>query len=279
MNPVERYLKDFVESVSPTKNTVVNKRSVLGRFFSWIDGAGLKWNQLGAKDIIGYLNTLNVRGSSKKIHRSNISAFYDWAVANGELAANPAKAPYRSKQSEPRAIRKSLDKSEVNAIMNSLNLIDDRQRFIALYSLARPVRLDELCEMKVSDVDMKSNRIVIPKSKNRKPRWHAIPERVAPILKRLLIGKKQDDLILGVCNRQASRLVGDIMKKAGIDPDGRSSHAFRHTVIERLIYDNGLPPEVVAEIAGNSTKTIYQSYLGTPPEDKLIEAMHLAENF
>src|SRR5574343_1120920 len=155
MNPVERYLSDFVESVSPSKNTVVNQRSVLGRFFAWIGSAELEWNRLGAKDIISYLNSIDVRGSSKRVHRSNISAFFDWAVANGEVATNPAKAPYRAKQSEPRAIRKSLDKSEVKAITNSLTILDDRQRFIALYSLARPVRLSELCDMKVCDVDLK----------------------------------------------------------------------------------------------------------------------------
>lgn len=279
MNPVERYLSDFVESVSPSKNTVVNKRSVLGRFFAWIGSAELEWNRLGAKDIISYLNSIDVRGSSKRVHRSNISAFFDWAVANGEVATNPAKAPYRAKQSEPRAIRKSLDKSEVKAITNSLTILDDRQRFIALYSLARPVRLSELCDMKVCDVDLKKNRIVIPKSKNRKARWHAIPERVKPILKRLLIGKHADDRILGVGERQGCRIVEDIFRKAGVSMEGRASHAFRHTVIERLIYDNGLSPEVVAEIAGNSTATIYQRYLGTPPDDKLIQAMNLAENF
>jgi len=277
--PVERYLKDFVESVSPSNNTVINKRSVLGRFFAWIDSAGLDWKTLGAKDLITYLNELDIRGSSKRIHRSNISAFYEWAVANGEVEINPAKAPYRARQSEPRAIRKSLDKTEVRAILNTLPNIDDRQRFITLYSLARPVRLGELCAMKVCDVDLKQNRIVIPKSKNRKARWHAIPERAAPILKRLMIGKKEDESILGIGERHAARLVEDVFRKAEIDPQGRASHAFRHTVIERLIHDNGMPPEVVAEIAGNSTATIYQKYLGAPPDHKLAQAMSLAENF
>ena len=279
MDHVEIYLKDLIDSISPSENTVVNKRSILNRFFAWLDGEGISYKDACAKDIISYLNGLEIRGSSKKVHRSNISAFFDWAVAHSEVLVNPAKAPYRASQSEPRAIRKSLDRSEVSAIMNSLNILDDRQRFIALYSLSRPVRLSELCDMRVRDVDIKRNRIVIPKSKNRKARWHAIPERVLPVLKRLLIGKHVDDRILGFMERQAGRVVEDIFVKAGVKMDGRASHAFRHTVIERLIYDNGLPPEVVAEIAGNSTATIYKRYLGTPPEDKLMNAMHLAENF
>jgi len=54
--------------------------------------------------------------------------------------------------------------------------------------------------------------------------------------------------------------VGEIIKILRVNPSGRNSHAFRHTVIMSMLRDAKIDPAVVATIAGNTPRTIYSNY-------------------
>jgi len=67
-------------------------------------------------------------------------------------------------------------------------------------------------------------------------------------------------------------LCREIILKLGIKPEGRSSHAFRHTVITSMLREAGIEPSVVAQIAGNTPKTIYNNYTDAVSIDEQRDA-------
>jgi len=54
--------------------------------------------------------------------------------------------------------------------------------------------------------------------------------------------------------------VNEIIKLLRINPKGRSSHAFRHTLIVMMLRRLKQDPAIIAELAGNSVRTIYDHY-------------------
>ena len=54
--------------------------------------------------------------------------------------------------------------------------------------------------------------------------------------------------------------VGEIIKILRVNPNGRNSHAFRHTVIMSMLRDAKIDVAVVTAIAGNTPRTIYSNY-------------------
>ncbi len=66
--------------------------------------------------------------------------------------------------------------------------------------------------------------------------------------------------------------VGEIIKILWVNPNGRNSHAFRHTVIMSMLRDAKIDPAVVATIAGNTPRTIYTNYSSQVSIDELRRA-------
>lgn len=68
-------------------------------------------------------------------------------------------------------------------------------------------------------------------------------------------------------------IVLDMIKTLGVKPNGRGSHAFRHTVIASMLRKHKFDPAVVASIAGNTPRTIYSHY----SSQVSIDEQHQAE--
>jgi site-specific recombinase XerD len=277
---LEQYLTEYTRAYNPSQNTIRNKRSALRRLLSWVEEKGLDWEDLDGDDVIDYLESTGAGSETQKLTKSHIKQFYDWALSKKLVYSNPGNVLYRPKKSAPRALVKDLSDDEVRQLLNTLpSLPSDSDKFILLYSLARPVRLDELVKLRVRDVNLKTGTVMLERTKNGSSRWHLIPDRCTPIVGRLVQGKGGDDFLLGISLRVAFMRVQEMYRLAGVEARGRAAHAFRHTVIRRLIHRKGIPVHTVAEMAGNSPETIRRVYIGETPQDRYRQAMGKAEDF
>jgi site-specific recombinase XerD len=284
-DPVALYLEELITFRSPSRMTIRNKRNTLSRFFEWLDIKGYEWNHINEGILVNWVGNLNVKGQSKKKLIQRLRSFYDWAINKGWAKGNPATKLYSPPKSPPRAARKSLNKEEVAKLLDALPLLGDVQRFIVTFALSRPVRISEMLHLRVKDVDFENNRVFIGFNPNKSVktegscRYLTIPTRSRPIMERLIQGKNEDDYVVGVKASTANTLVAKIFGLAGVPTEGRNSHAFRHTVIERLIFEDKIDPAIVAKMAGNSPNTIYTSYLTGVSQDNFDQAMMQAESF
>ena len=110
-------------------------------------------------------------------------------------------------------------------------------------------------------MDLEEKTFTIYKSKNGKTRVLSLPKENREDL-RELIGKRKpkEKSLFGLSIWSMEFTVKEIIRKLRVNPNGRNSHAFRHTLIMSMLRDAKLDPAVVARIAGNTPKTIYSNY-------------------
>jgi len=137
------------------------------------------------------------------------------------------------------------------------------------------MRVHELSNVKMEW--LKGDYIYIPTefNKNKKPRVVPIKGIRKYIDRYLDIRKTLSDSPYLLLNNSGGRLteqgirlvVNEIFKKAGIKTEGRSCHKLRHRRITELVTD--IPPAIVAEVMGNSVRTIEKVYFNPKPDDIL----------
>ena len=80
------------------------------------------------------------------------------------------------------------------------------------------------------------------------------------------------ELLSSTVEQETEGIVLDMIKTLGVKPNGRGSHAFRHTVITSMLRKHKFDPAVVASIAGNTPRTIYSHYSGHVSIDEQHQA-------
>ena len=266
---LEAFFESYIAERHPTANTLSNMRSVLSRFLEYEQKMGrTDIGEVTRDDVISYLNQLEIRTSSKKTHKIFISVFLNFLYQRGTISSI-GPIPYKGPADIPRAPQKDLSKSEIASMMKKAHKLEGIGKVIFYLLMTRPMRIGELIKLQPSDIDFISNTITIKQSKNRETRILSIPE----VIKSDIEGYcKVSGTILGISKRTAFRRILQIFERLGVDPKGRGSHTFRHTIIGRMIRSLKLDPAMVAEMAGNSTKTIYDHYMKGIDRDGQREA-------
>lgn len=256
---LEAFFESYISERHPTANTLSNMRSILSKFIEHEQKIGR--TDIGGvtrDDVIAYLNQLEIRTSSKKTHKIFISVCLNFLHQKGALLNAMGPITYKGPADVPRAPQKDLSKSEIASMMKKAQKLEGIDKVIFYLLMTRPMRIGELIKLRPADIDLSSNTITIKQSKNGKTRTLSIPEAI-----KTNIGEycKVSGTILGISGRTAFRRILRIFEQLGIDPRGRGSHTFRHTIIGRMVRGLKLDPAMVAEMAGNSTKTIYDHYM------------------
>jgi site-specific recombinase XerD len=248
------------EGSSP--NTVEYYQGILNRFLwyaekeGWADDARLL-NEWHIREFLGYVGTAANRwakegngsesssrhASSRTIHHyyGALRAFFNWTVKEGFLTASPvdrvrvAKAkskviqPYSSEQ-----IKKMLAVCDYDYQHNA-KFLGSRNKAIVLILLDSGLRLSEITNIKLQDIDMESGWVKVI-GKGAKERVVRIGKVAQKALWRYLIYRGESprqELWLSEEGRplQASGIqssVDRLKKRAGLNEEG-CVHRFRHT--------------------------------------------------
>ena len=142
-----------------SNNTVKAYEADISSFFQWLDNEDLKYNNLQEDHINQYISFLfqrKMRSSSVNRKISSIKSFYIFLVKRNFLKNSPLNDLVTPKQEK--YLPESMSEAEVDKLLNSpdvANKIENRDKAMIEMLYATGMRISELVNLKITDVDMK----------------------------------------------------------------------------------------------------------------------------
>lgn len=262
----EKIIKSFVacmivEGRSP--KTLRQYSYSLKRFFNYIGNK--PYDQVNAYDVRAWLASLKMSGSknvSVRNQKNNITPFFTWLHNDGVIAKNPC-SPIRPIKVEDE--EKSPFSSEEVDIIRS-NCEDSRLRAIVETLLSSGLRVNELCNLKISDVDFNNLTVSVRCGKGGKDRTAFI----TPVAKRhiyIYLGdaKHKSEYLFtsNLDGKYSTSGIGTMMrrlsKKCGFHVH---PHRFRRTLATDLAR-KGMPIQEIQKLLGHNSIETTRRYTET----------------
>ena len=270
---MEKEINNFIEYLKYQRNysdfTCNNYKKDLNEYNSFILNNKINYND--AKEYVIYLNKKNDAKSTISRKLSSLRTFYKYLVLNNKVKSNPfllVSSPKKEKR-----IPKFINYNNMEEILNVPNIKTkegQRERVILEVLYASGVRVSELVNIKLKDIDF-SNKNILIFGKGSKERLVSFGdyalEYINLYLKEgrnlLLDGVKSDYLIVGkksekLTTRRVEQIIDDIIKRTSIKLN-ITPHMFRHTFATHLL-DNGCDLLVVQELLGHASLSSTEIY-------------------
>ena len=275
---MEKEIDKFIEYLKYQRNysdfTCNNYKKDLNEYNSFILSNKINYKNMDyndAKEYVIYLNKKNDAKSTISRKLSSLRTFYKYLVLNNKVESNPfllVSSPKKEKR-----IPKFINYNNMEEILNVPNIKTkegQRERVILEVLYASGVRVSELVNIKLKDIDF-SNKNILIFGKGSKERLVSFGdyalEYINLYLKEgrnlLLDGVKSDYLIVGkksekLTTRRVEQIVDDIIKRTSIKLN-ITPHMFRHTFATHLL-DNGCDLLVVQELLGHASLSSTEIY-------------------
>ena len=142
-----------------SNNTVKAYEADILSFFQWLDNEDLKYKNLQEDHINQYISFLfkrKMRSSSVNRKISSIKSFYIFLVKRNFVKNSPLNDLVTPKQEK--YLPESMSEAEVDKLLNSpdvTNKIENRDKAMIEMLYATGMRISELVNLKITDVDMK----------------------------------------------------------------------------------------------------------------------------
>ena len=235
-----------------------------------------------AEYFVSYLKKKNL--SSKSIARkiSSIRTFYSYLVDNHLVRTNPfidVVTPKIEKR-----LPNIIDNDEINMMLSVIDInkpLVERNYLIIdlLYSLG--LRVSELCNLKINDIDFSNKSLMVKSGKGSKDRYLVLHDALLDELKnyitgsrnRLLAGTLEEDnrhLLINykgttLTPRGVRKILNTIMDKTG-ETFKITPHMLRHSCATVLL-NGGMDLRSVQEILGHSMLSTTQIYTDVAIDD------------
>lgn len=167
----------------------------------------------------------------------------------------------------PRAKKESklpvvLSKQEVKKLLDQLDNLKHRLILSIIYSAG--LRVSEVVNLKVGDLDFQNNLLFVRQSKGKKDRRTFISKNLSAELKSFIKNKDyQDYLFLNAMNkklttRTVQKIFNNALKKSGILKNA-TVHSLRHSFATHLLED-GLDIRYIQDLLGHARIQTTQIY-------------------
>ena len=260
----------YLEDKGYSLNTINSYKKDLSQFVLFTKDIDI--NKIDYNFIRNYLQFLyNQKYSSKTVsrHISSLKSFFKYLVKMGKIKENPCvlisspklekKLPNYLNYNDLEVLFSIPDKNDVLGLRNLLILE-------LLYSCG--VRVSELVNIKLKDIDFNNKRILIL-GKGNKERYVLYGHICSDLLNKYLtksyskLNKNSEYLLLNkfgnkITDRAIRMIIDDIVKKSSLKLN-ISPHTLRHTFATHLL-NEGADLKVVQELLGHeniSTTGIY----------------------
>ncbi len=273
---LEKYLEEFIKHIKFEKgfseHTVNSYYGDLSDFFEYLDSQKIySINQISYQNIYGFITELGKRGlKSSSIERKTaaIKTFFKFLKKRKIIDKNPAELVSSPKKSK--RLPTFMEKGEIFDLINIIpedTPLSVRNKAMIMLLYATGMRVSELVNLNLSDVDLKSETVHIL-GKGKKYRIVPFGKKTKEILLKYLFYRKElqskseaffvtksgkrimDRAIRYILNNYIDTLA--IQKKV-------SPHTLRHTFATHLL-DNGANIRVIQEMLGHSNLATTQVY-------------------
>lgn len=275
---MEKEIDRFIEYLKYQRNysdfTCNNYNKDLNEYNSFILSNKINYKNMDyneAKEYVIYLNKKNEQNHTISRKLSSLRTFYKYLVLNNKVESNPfllVSSPKKEKK-----IPKFINYNNMEEILNVPNIKTkegQRERVILEVLYASGVRVSELVNIKLKDIDF-SNKNILILGKGSKERLVSFGDYALEYInlylkegrKLLLDGVKSDYLIVGkksekLTTRRVEQIIDDIIKRTSIKLN-ITPHMFRHTFATHLL-DNGCDLLVVQELLGHASLSSTEIY-------------------
>ena len=279
VEPVPSAVKEYIASKAIqncSKHTLDQYFRDISKFF---ETTHIKLDKVTTNDIRVYLYNYEcergVKGNTLDAMRRKLNGFFSWCVDDGYLFKNPAKSIGVIKSED--AVRDPLDPIQLEIIRGACT--HPRDKFVIDFLYSTACRVQEFCDLLISDVNLTSGTIQIRHGKGNKYRVSYLNPESIVSLKAYLDSRHDDCPYLLVSLRKpyhglTKRAVEDMLKKIEIK-SGVGVHLFphlmRHTAATSAL-SNGMPNDQVRMFLGHSNINTTLRYAKTRQED--VQASH-----
>jgi len=228
----------------------------------------LKVQRGDIRHFVEYLLRYSVKPRSVGRKLSTIRSFYRYCINNGFLDRFPPEGIKNPKT--PRKLPDVLSIKQINKILDDWtpkNIQDVRNKLIVELFYATGVRVSELCDITLDDIDFNERTIRIL-GKGKKERIVLFGKKTLENIKKYLSTRKDNTKYLFISNRKkklSRREVWYIINstfekialKFGVHP-----HTLRHSFATHLL-ERGADIRVIQELLGHSSISTTSIYTNT----------------
>ena len=292
-NNIKNFLDYLKYERNYSDNTIIGYENHLNLFYNFLNNKKINtFNNVDYYIVRNYINYLyEKKYNSKSIcnHISSLRSFFKF-LKNEDIIDNNPMILIENPKLEKK-LPKYLYYEDLEKILNTPDIKTDtgiRDALILELLYVTGIRVSELINIKLQDIDQSNHKIKIT-GKGNKQRIVMYGKKCQELLDQYLkirfnfLKENNDYLILGVKGKKINdrvirNIINDYSKKAGINLR-ISPHTFRHTFATHML-NEGADLRSVQELLGHenlSTTTIYthvtnerlrQVYLHTHPRAK-----------
>jgi len=208
-------------------------------------------------------NGINPRSVNRKI--STLKTYFKFLIREGELIENPMMkvvAP-KSKKRLPIFIEEDQISSLLNEVQFEIGFIGQRNKLIIELFYVTGIRLSELINIKISDVDFNNQSIKVLGKRN-KERIIPLSSNVVNDLNNFIKNNQQNKYLFTnldgkkLYTKLVYRLVNKYIGKIS-SVNKKSPHILRHTFATHML-NNGADINAIKELLGHANLSATQVY-------------------
>ena len=262
----EKMIKSFMACMvveGRSKKTIKAYRYSINKFFRYVGNK--PYDQVTAFDIRAWLASMKISGCksiSIRNEKNNLTTFFNWLFGEGIIEKNPCTPirPIKVEQEE----KSCFSSEEIDTIRSACN--NTKQRAIIETLLSSGLRVSELCNLKMDDVDFNSLTVRVRCGKGGKDRTTFINPVAKKYICRYLSERKSESeyVFTSRYGKQYSasgiqRIMVNMSEKCGfhIHP-----HRFRRTLASDLAR-KGMPIQEIQKLLGHTSIETTRRYTDT----------------
>lgn len=208
------------------------------------------------QDIRNYLSKFN-EPNTQRSHHSAIKLFYEICIGQKDKFRY---IPYAKKSKKLPIV---LSEEEVQRMFNACTNVKHKAIFALLYACG--LRVSEVINLKIVDVDSSRMVINILQAKGKKDRQVMLPETLLQILRQYYKQYKPKVYLFNGQNslyysaRSINEFLKDIARKSGIENKRIYAHLIRHCTFTHMV-ENGVDIRIIQKVAGHGSIKTTEGY-------------------
>lgn len=255
------YLDDFKKLLTIKRysfSTIKSYSNALKTFFLYFEHKNPE--NINPSEIEQFINKMvlidNISQSYQKVLVGSIKLFYN------ELLRKNYKLNYLYPDRPEKKLPVVLDKSEIQLLLNSIQNLKHRAILSVIYSAG--LRLSEVIEMKLNDIDSKRMLIKIVQGKGKKDRYVMLSEKLLIILREYYKEYKPKEYLFEgqkggkYSARSVQAIFKEALSKSNIKKEA-SVHTLRHSFATHLL-ESGTDIRIIQQLLGHSSLKTTQIY-------------------